>query len=66
MNFNKITEQASNYNHLEKSFFRAVDLVTSSQSQDQLGGRLKDILKKLQKYTYYVDELEIYYDDNLG
>jgi hypothetical protein len=56
----------ADYNHLEKSFFRAVDLVTSSQSQDQLGGRLKDILKKLQKYTYFVDELEIYYDDNLG
>lgn len=55
----------ADYNHLEKSFFKAVDLVTSSQSQDQFDGRLKDVLKKLQKYTYFVDELEIYYDDNL-
>jgi hypothetical protein len=55
----------ADYNHLEKSFFKAVDLVTSSQSKDQFDDRLKDILNKLNKYTYFVDELEIYYDDNL-
>jgi hypothetical protein len=53
------------YNHLEKSFFKAVDLVTSSQSRDQFEGRLNDVLNKLKNYTNFVDELEIYFDDNL-
>ena len=53
------------YNHLEKSFFKAVDLVTSSQSKDQFEERLIEVLNKLAKYTYFVDELEIYFDDNL-
>lgn len=55
----------SDFNHLEKSFFKAVDLVTSSQSKDQFESRLKEVLYRLRKYTNFVDELEIYYDDNL-
>lgn len=55
----------ADYNHLEKSFFKAVDLVTSSQSKDQFDDRFKDVLSKLKNYTHFVDELEIYYEDNL-
>jgi len=55
----------ADFNHLEKSFFRAVDLVTSSQSKDQFENRFTAVLYKLRRYTYFVDELQIYYDDNL-
>lgn len=55
----------ADYNHLEKSFFRTVDLVTSSQSKDQFESRLQEVLSRLQKHKYFVTELEIYYDDNL-
>jgi len=55
----------ADYNHLEKSFFKSVDLVTSSQSKDQFEGRLLEILQRLSKHRNFVSELQIYYDDNL-
>lgn len=55
----------ADFNHLEKSFFRAIDLVTSSQTKDQFDSRLKSILKQLKNHRSFVSELEIYYDDNL-
>jgi len=55
----------ADFNHLEKSFFKAVDLVTSSQSKEQFESRLKSVLSQLQSYSDFVSELEIYYDDNL-
>lgn len=51
--------------HLEKSFKAAVDLVTSSQTRDQYETRLRDIIDSLHNFSYFVDELEIYLDDNL-
>lgn len=55
----------ADFNHLEKSWNKAIDLVTSSQSKDQFDDRLQSVLKQLKNYRTFVLDLEVYYDDNL-
>ena len=53
------------FNHLVKSYKVAVDLVTTSQSQDQYLDRLLEIIRKLHAHSYVQDELQMYFDENL-
>jgi len=52
-------------NHLAKSFKKAVDLVTASQSKDQYAPRLEKVIDNLHNMRWFVDGLAIYMDDNL-
>lgn len=64
LNYYDWTKDAD-FNHLSNSFKKAVDLVTSSQSKDQFKPRFDDVIGQLHRFSWFVDDLEIYMDDNL-
>jgi len=52
-------------NHLLKSFREAVNLVTSSQTKEDNEPRLDSIIAKLHRFTYLVNEMYEYMEDEL-